>query len=83
MNKNVFVETIFTIAKAYNRDDLTKKETVDVWYKFLKGFDDDVFKHSVNSYIMENRNPPTISDLIKSCRKFEHLKEQGVVMKDV
>lgn len=48
---------------------------LDVWYKYLGGFQYDVLHKVVSEYIMENSRPPAISDFYGRCEKISRFNK--------
>ena len=64
------------IADAYCRRDLLEESALNTWYRFLGGFDADIFTEVVERHIQENSRPPAISELYEACKRKLHFKNQ-------
>lgn len=74
MTKQEFIKIIDEIAGAYPH--FTETEAlVNVWYKYLGKFDEDIFRKVVSEYIMENPKPPSISDFYGRCKRITRYRK--------
>ena len=75
MSREEFIEIIADVVGAYPNA-IYDKSQMDVWYKYLGGFDSKILGKVVTEYIMENSRPPAISDFYGRCKKISGLRLQ-------
>lgn len=71
MEKQEFSILAAVLKSAYQRDNfMSDKESISVWYSFLKEYDYKDVSNATSNYIKSETFPPTIADIISYTNRF-------------
>lgn len=65
MDKHQIVEIVTILSKVYPRHFELDKDTLESFMFALEGQSYEVVKENLRQYILENKHPPTIAELVK------------------
>lgn len=79
-----FTQQMKILAISYGKD--FDSDTINVWYQYFKGVENETFKRAINKIIITNKFMPSIAEILEFCEKekeniklfvLDKMKEKG------